>query len=68
MKVPVDAVDEAETVNVELAVLPDGGVMGEGSEKLMPEGAAPTQEGANITGELNPLSEFTVMVADPLPP
>jgi hypothetical protein len=36
--------------------------------RLAPAGAFPTHEGINVTAELKPLREFTVIVADPLPP
>jgi len=42
--------------------------MGEVIAKLAPAGAFPIHEGVNVTAELKPFREFTVIVADPLPP
>jgi hypothetical protein len=65
---PVDALGSAETDNGDVAVLPEGGVMGDVRAILTPDGAVPTQEPAKVTGKLNALSEVTVIVAEPLPP
>ncbi len=68
VKLPVEALPPAIIVNVDVAVLPDGGVIGVGSVKVTPVGAAPTQEADRSTAELNPLIEVTVIVVEPLPP
>jgi hypothetical protein len=67
VKLPVDALGPALTDNGEVAVLPDDGVIGVGSAKLTSDGAVPTQDGVNVTAELKPLSEPTVIVAEALP-
>jgi hypothetical protein len=56
------------TVRAEVAVLPEGGVIGVGRAKVTPEGAAPTQDGTSVTAELNPLSDVTVIVDPALDP
>jgi hypothetical protein len=44
------------------------GVIGDVMNRLTPAGAVPTHEADNVTGELNPFMETTVIVAEPLPP
>lgn len=68
MKGPVEALASANIVRVDVAVPPDGGVMGEGSVCVTPVGAAPTHEPDSATAELKLLSEVTVHVLVPLPP
>jgi len=58
----------AVIVSTEVATPPATGVIGEAIARLAPAGAFPTHDGVNVTVELKPLSEFTVIVADPLPP
>jgi hypothetical protein len=53
---------------MEVATPPATGVIGDAIARLAPAGAFPTQEGVNLTAELKPLMEFTVIVADPFPP
>lgn len=65
---PVEALGSAVRDNGEAEVLPEGGVMGEVIATFTPDGAVPTQELTRMTGELNALSEVTVIVAEPLPP
>lgn len=67
VKVPVEAVGSALMVNVDEAELPDGGVIGLESEKVTPVGALPNHDGARVTGEPNPLSEVTEIVAPTVP-
>ena len=65
---PVEEVGSAVTDNGDVAVLPEGGVMGDVSAKLTPDGAVPTQEPPKSTGDVNAFSEATVIVAEPPPP
>jgi hypothetical protein len=44
------------------------GVIGDGSVRLTPAGAVPTQDANNVTGELNPFCDNTLTVVAPLPP
>ena len=68
VKLPIEALTPALIVKVEVAVAPEGGVIGVGSEKATSVGAAPTQEGDKVTDELKPLSEVTLIVATLLEP
>jgi hypothetical protein len=63
VKVPVVAVGAALIVSVEVAVLPEGGVIGLGRLNMTSLGADPTQEGDKLTAELNPFADVTVMMA-----
>ena len=65
---PVEAPASAVIVASDVAVPPDGGVMGDGSVVVTPAGAPPNHEPERATAELNPLSEVTVHVLVPLPP
>jgi hypothetical protein len=67
VKFPVEAPGVAVIVSGELAALPETGTTGDVTVAETPAGAAPTQEADNDTGELNPLSDTTTMVAAPLP-
>lgn len=55
-------------INDEVAFPPEGGVMGDVIDTAMPAGAFPNHEGVNVTGELNPFKECTVIVTDPVNP
>ena len=55
-------------VIAELAYPPGGGVTESGVVMTMSVGALPTQETENVTGELNPSSEFTTTVVPTLCP
>lgn len=68
VNVPVEAVGAALTVNVDVAVLPDGGVIGLGRPNVTLLGADPTHEGDKVTAELNPFTDVTVMTAVLLAP
>jgi len=68
VKVPTEAIELAMKVSGELAAPPDGGVIGDGSEKVTPAGAVPTHEAVNVTPDEKPLSEVAVIVAEPVPP
>jgi hypothetical protein len=68
VKLPVEALPVATIINGDVAVLPDGGVIGVGSVNVTPVGADPTQEADRSTAELSPLIEVTVIVAVLLPP
>lgn len=68
VKFPVEAPGVAVIVSGELAALPETGTTGDVTVAETPAGAAPTQEADNNTGELNPLSDTTTMVAEPLAP
>lgn len=68
VKGPVEAVASAAIVRVEVAVPPEGGVMGEGSVGVTPAAAAPSHEPESATAELKLLSEVTVHMLVPLPP
>jgi hypothetical protein len=65
---PVEVVELALTVNVVVAVDPDGGVTGPGRLIVTPVGAEPNHEYVNETAELNPFIEPTVIVDVPLAP
>ena len=65
---PIEADESALTVRVELAVDPDGGVIGPGKLTEIPVGAEPIHEKLKPTAELNPLFEVTVMTDVPLEP
>jgi len=67
-KVPVEAFVDAVIVNEDVAVSLGGGVTGDATVKLTPSGAVPTHEAANVTFELNPFRERTLIVAVLLPP
>ena len=64
MEAFVDAVIVSESVIVRLGA----GVTGDTKVKLTPSGAVPTHEADNVTFELNPFRERTLIVAAPLPP
>lgn len=66
--VPVDAVGLAMMVKVELTEPPDTGVAGELISTVTPDGVLPSHEVNNVTGELNPFRELTVIDVKPLPP
>ena len=68
VNVPVEAPELAVIVNGELAAVPGRGVIGDVTETVTPAGALPSHAADNVTAELNPLREVTVIVADPLPP
>jgi len=59
---------DAVNANESATTPPALGVIGEARVKLTPEGAVPTHEADNVTGELNPFNENTLTVALPLPP
>jgi len=65
---PVDAEAPAESVSVELALEPEGGVTGPGRLIETSEGAVPSQEYAKVTAELKPLTEPMLIVDVPLDP
>jgi hypothetical protein len=65
---PVEADEDALTVSVDVAVPPEGGVIGPGKLIVTPDGAVPTQEYVRATGELNPFVEPTVIVDVSLAP
>jgi len=46
----------------------DMGVIGDVMNRVAPAGAVPTHAADNVTAELNPFMEPTVIVAEPLPP
>jgi len=68
MKTPVEAVIPAFTVSGEEAVLPAGGVIGDGRINVTSDGATPTQETVNATAELKLCNERTVIIAPMLDP
>ena len=68
VNVPVDALELAATVNVELVVPPGAGVTGEVTNNVTPTGALPSQAASNVTCELKPFIEVTVIVAELPPP
>jgi hypothetical protein len=55
-------------VKDELADPPETGVTGEVTSTVTPAGVLPSHAVTNVTGELNPFKEFTVIDAVPLPP
>ncbi len=55
-------------MSVDVAVPPEGGVIGPGKLIVTPDGAMPIEEYARATGELNPFDEATVIVDVPLAP
>ena len=65
---PVEDDESALTVRLEVAYDSDSGVTGPGRLIETPVGANPTQEKLNVTAELNPLSELTLMTDAPLEP
>ena len=65
---PVEALGLAVTVRGEVAKLPEGGVTGDVTAILTPEGAVPTQDPTRVTAELKALSEVIVIVAELPPP
>ena len=65
---PVEALGSAVTVRGEVAKLPEGGVTGDVTAILTPEGAVPTQDPTRVTAELKALSEVIVIVAELPPP
>lgn len=68
VNVPVEALELAAIVSVDVAVMPDGGVTGVGSVGVTPAGAAPTHEPERSTAELKALSEVTVHKLVPVCP
>jgi hypothetical protein len=68
INVPVDALELATIVKVELVALPETGVTGEAIDNVTPVGVLPSQAASNVTGELKPFIEVTVIVAELLPP
>ena len=68
MKLPVEAPAPVVMVNVEVAVVPAGGVMGVGSANETSDGADPTHEPDNATAELKPFSDVTTMIDVELDP
>lgn len=63
--------EELEVVVIpmgELPAPPGGGVIGAGSVNPTPAGELPTHEAENVTGELKPPNEVTMIVVDPLNP
>lgn len=68
MNVPVEALPVAMTESVDVAELPEGGVMGEGRLTVTPVGAVPTHDVVSVTAELKPLIEVTVTIELPLDP
>jgi hypothetical protein len=66
--VPVEEVDVVVMAIGELPAPPGGGVIGEGNVKLTPVGALPTHPPENVTGELNPPIEATIIVVELLKP
>jgi hypothetical protein len=68
MKLPVDPVGVVVKLTDELPAPPGGGVTVWGMVMPMPVGALPTQEAEKVTGELNPPTELTITVVDPLRP
>jgi len=55
-------------VNESVAGLPGVGVTGETRVRLTPAGALPTQDADNVTAELKPFREVTLIAATPVPP
>jgi hypothetical protein len=55
-------------VRVDVAVEPEGGVMGPGILTVTPDGAEPIHELLRATAEVKPFKEPTVMVEVPLAP
>jgi hypothetical protein len=68
INVPVDALELAAIVNVELVAPPETGVTGEATDNVTPVGVLPSQAASNVTCELKPFIEFTVIMAELLPP
>jgi hypothetical protein len=68
VNVPVDALELAAIVKVEVVVPPEAGVTGEVTNNVTPAGVLPTQAASNVTCELKPFTELTVIVAELLPP
>lgn len=68
VKLPNVALPPAVTLRMEVAVPPGSGVTELDSTNVVSSGAALSQEVNSRTGELNPFSETTVMVAAPLVP
>ena len=64
---PTEALNPAVNVNGDVAMPAGGGVIGLGSENETSAGAEPTHDPESATAELNPLTEVTVIVAEPLP-
>lgn len=65
---PNDDPGDALTVRVDVAVEPEGGVMGPGILTVTPDGAEPIHELLRATAEVKPFKEPTVMVEVPLAP
>ena len=68
MKVPTEAVGEAKTVKAAVPVLSGIRVIGDAMNRLTPTGAVPTHDADNVIAAPNPFMEFTVRVAELLPP
>jgi len=68
VKFPGDALELEVRINDEVAFPPEGGVTGDAIDTEIPAGAFPNHEGVKVTGELNPFSECTVIVTDPVNP
>jgi hypothetical protein len=64
----VDAVEVVVIPIGELPAPPGGGVIGAGNVNPTPAGELPTHEAENVTGELKPPTEVTMIVVDPLNP
>jgi hypothetical protein len=65
---PTDDPEVAVTVRVDVAVEPEGGVIGPGTLTVTPDGAEPTHELLKATAEVKPFNEPTVIVDVPLAP
>ena len=64
MNVPIEASGLGVILNTEEAAPSGDGVTTESRTMSTPVGAAPTQEDAKVTGELNPLSGLTQISAE----
>jgi len=64
----VEAFLDAVILNKALAVSLGAGVTGDSRVRLTSSGAVPTHEADNVTFELNPFSEVTLIAVAPLPP
>ena len=65
---PNDDAEDVFTVRVDVAVEPEGGVIGPGMFTVTLDGAEPNQESLKATAEVNPFREPTVMTDVPLVP
>ena len=64
----MEAVEDAVTVNGTPTVPFGRGVIGDVMDRLTPCGVYPIHDVTNVTVPLNPFTEITVTIADPLPP